>query len=78
MWRLQGGKCPICATAMSDDHVAHDHNHKEVSGRGALCLACNGATGLPESQFGDRGTWGIRHKETEGAPIVWTADGRVV
>lgn len=45
-YELQGGKCPICTSAISMENSAIDHNHETGAFRGILCKTCNRALGM--------------------------------
>jgi hypothetical protein len=45
-YEAQNGKCPICASAISMENSAIDHNHETGAFRGILCKTCNRALGM--------------------------------
>lgn len=45
MYEAQGGKCRICADAITVSRAATDHDHQTGKVRGLLCSRCNSMLG---------------------------------
>lgn len=72
LWRVQGGKCAICAAPFDPEirHPAVDHDHMDGRVRGLLCAGCNLTLGRMErdlrnerSNLASYGTFGVMAAE---------------